>query len=211
MQFGEFLSLIMLILVFLVGFIISAAIYLIPTIIAVKVDHPNKTAIIVLNILGGWTFIVWVIALVWSLTKPAQVYSAPVMVVQQQSNISAPQQHHSNARQVIAHSPGIPKLVGISGQYAGQTIDLSHGQVAIGRDPQYSQLAYPYSYSNISRKHCIVQYDDTTQKFIIEDTSSNGTFVYPQERLTHGQPVYLEKGARFYLSDPSEQYELRLE
>ncbi len=48
------------------------AIYLIPSIIASKADHPNKAAIIALNILGGWTFIVWVISLVWALSKPAE-------------------------------------------------------------------------------------------------------------------------------------------
>lgn len=43
----------------LLGIVIVIAIYLIPTIIAVKTDHPNKAAIIVLNILGGWTFIMF--------------------------------------------------------------------------------------------------------------------------------------------------------
>jgi hypothetical protein len=43
-----------------------------PAIIAISSDHPNKTAIVVLNILAGWTFIVWVIALVWALTKPVE-------------------------------------------------------------------------------------------------------------------------------------------
>lgn len=57
-------------LLILIGVVIGLAIYLIPTIIAVKADHPNKAAIIVLNILGGWTFIIWLISLVWALTKP---------------------------------------------------------------------------------------------------------------------------------------------
>ncbi len=46
-----------------------AVIYLIPTIICVTTNHQNKAAIIALNILGGWTFIEWVVALVWALTK----------------------------------------------------------------------------------------------------------------------------------------------
>ncbi len=209
----EVVAVIFFIILYLVIFAVSTAIYLIPTIIAVKVNHPNKAAIIVLNILAGWTFIVWVVALVWALTKPVGSNQLPasIMVVQQQSNISSPQQFNSNARQTVVQSYAVPKLVGISGQFAGRTIDLSHGQVTIGRDPQISQLAYPYSNVNISRKHCTVRYDDKTQRLIIEDSSSNGTFIHSQGRLNYGQPVYLENGTRFFLSDPSEQYEFRLE
>jgi len=43
--------------------------YFVPTIIAVQDKKQNKTAIIALNVLAGWTFIGWVIALVWALTK----------------------------------------------------------------------------------------------------------------------------------------------
>ena len=53
-------------------FILGIAIYLIPSIIASKADHPNKAAIIALNVLGGWTFIVWVVSLVWAISKPAE-------------------------------------------------------------------------------------------------------------------------------------------
>lgn len=40
----------------------------IPIIIAVARKHPNAVAIIALDILLGWTFLGWVVALVWSLT-----------------------------------------------------------------------------------------------------------------------------------------------
>jgi cytoskeletal protein CcmA (bactofilin family) len=56
----------------MIGFTVVGGIYLIPSIIAHKSNHPNKAAIIVLNILAGWTFIVWVISLVWALTKPQE-------------------------------------------------------------------------------------------------------------------------------------------
>lgn len=40
--------------------------YFLPTFIAIAVGHANLTAVIVLNILLGWTFIGWVAALVWA-------------------------------------------------------------------------------------------------------------------------------------------------
>jgi hypothetical protein len=45
--------------------------------------HPNKGAIIIFNLFLGWTFIGWVVALVWGFTNPAQapaqtvIYMAP--------------------------------------------------------------------------------------------------------------------------------------
>lgn len=52
-------------------FIIGLAIfvYLLPTFVALQRKHVNTTAICVLNILVGWSFIGWVAALVWALVK----------------------------------------------------------------------------------------------------------------------------------------------
>jgi cytochrome c biogenesis protein CcdA len=62
--------------------IFIAAIYFIPSIVAISRDHPSKGAVIILNILLGWTFIGWVVAIVWSFTNPNQV----VVQSNQQSN-----------------------------------------------------------------------------------------------------------------------------
>jgi len=43
--------------------------YLIPSVLAVQDKKRNKTAIIALNILAGWTLVGWIVALVWALTK----------------------------------------------------------------------------------------------------------------------------------------------
>lgn len=54
------------------GFII----YLLPTIIAVVKKKQNTAAIALVNILLGWSFIGWVVALVWAVTVDA----APIVV-----------------------------------------------------------------------------------------------------------------------------------
>ena len=46
--------------------VISVLFYLIPTIIATRKKHPQKIPIILVNILLGWSFIVWIVALVWA-------------------------------------------------------------------------------------------------------------------------------------------------
>ena len=53
----------------IVVFIFSLALYFLPTIIAVARKRPNALAIFLLNFFLGWTFIGWVVALVWSVMR----------------------------------------------------------------------------------------------------------------------------------------------
>jgi len=219
---------ILIFLLILIGIVIGIALYLLPTIIAAKTNHPNSAAIIVLNILGGWTFIVWLISLVWALTKPAPAtgeaaynrYEPPDSQPQFTPSSRQPQYDQNLTftedqipkpyYQYNQEAAAKPALVGLNGQFAGKMVDLSQGQISIGRDPQVAQLAYPHTDNKISRSHCIISYDFNSNQFILEDTSTNGTFLYPQERLTNGQPVYLQPGSRFYLADDSELFEVTM-
>lgn len=47
----------------------AALLYMLPTIIAAVQHRTNTGAIAALNVLLGWTFIGWVVALVWAMTK----------------------------------------------------------------------------------------------------------------------------------------------
>lgn len=52
-----------------IGFIMGCLIaYFLPSLVASRRKHSNLGAIQALNIFLGWTFIGWVIALIWSLT-----------------------------------------------------------------------------------------------------------------------------------------------
>ena len=62
-------SSVLLILVFPIVFAMGLCIYFVPTIVALSRKHLQKTAIILLNIFLGWTFIGWVVALVWSVMR----------------------------------------------------------------------------------------------------------------------------------------------
>jgi hypothetical protein len=52
----------------LVVLVVGLALYFLPTLIAGFRQHHNAAAIFALNLLLGWTFLGWVVALVWSLT-----------------------------------------------------------------------------------------------------------------------------------------------
>ena len=56
-------------LVLLMLGIILVAIYFLPTILALMTGHQNTAAIIMLNVLAGWTVVGWMVAMVWSCTN----------------------------------------------------------------------------------------------------------------------------------------------
>lgn len=49
-------------------FIIALALYLLPSIVAMRRWHPQAMAIFIVNAFLGWTFLGWVIALAWAFT-----------------------------------------------------------------------------------------------------------------------------------------------
>lgn len=66
--------------------------YFVPTIIAIKRKHKSTGGIVALNLLAGWTFIGWLIALVWSLSSAQQVvvqqvFAAPGQVQYQVGDV----------------------------------------------------------------------------------------------------------------------------
>ncbi|EIW8657862.1 superinfection immunity protein [Klebsiella pneumoniae] len=57
--------------------IFAIIIYVLPGVIASSREHKNSTAIWVLNIVLGWSFLGWIAALVWSFTSPGVVKIEP--------------------------------------------------------------------------------------------------------------------------------------
>jgi len=52
--------------------------WLVPAIVAKRRRHPNQMAILVLTVLLGWTFLGWVVALVWASTAIPETRNAAV-------------------------------------------------------------------------------------------------------------------------------------
>ena len=49
--------------------VVVAVSYFLPAIVAANRRHNNRLAIFVLNLFAGWTFVGWVVAMVWSCTS----------------------------------------------------------------------------------------------------------------------------------------------
>lgn len=53
--------------------LVISILYLIPTLVAAVRKHHNSTAIFVLNLFLGWSFVGWVASLVWAFTARKEV------------------------------------------------------------------------------------------------------------------------------------------
>ena len=94
---------------------------------------------------------------------------------------------------VIAQKPTSGEIVGVGGSCNGYRINLADKEeIIIGRDTQSCNLLLADSPS-VSRRHVSVKYDATSDKYIVTDMSTAGTFV-DNNRLSAHQPAFIERG-----------------
>lgn len=103
-----------------------------------------------------------------------------------------------NGRSVYSGSvsPCVEVLSGIS---TGERVPIpEYGFISIGKDPELVDLVLNDS-NGISRRHCIVGYDRSKDKFIVIDRSTNGTLFSNGVRMMIDAETYLESGETFYI------------
>lgn len=61
-----------------IAFMLLFVVYIIPSIVGLLRKKDDIAAIIILNLFLGWSFLGWVIALVWALSKDKQVQTVVV-------------------------------------------------------------------------------------------------------------------------------------
>ncbi len=59
--------------------VLVSAIYFIPTFIALARDHEYRWVIFALNALGGWTFLLWAVALIWAVYPRDRLFVDPLV------------------------------------------------------------------------------------------------------------------------------------
>jgi hypothetical protein len=59
-------------MIFTLVFLIFFSFYFLPSIIAGVRSHRNLAAILILNLFLGWTFIGWVVSLIWAVSADAK-------------------------------------------------------------------------------------------------------------------------------------------
>jgi len=102
------------IIFFLIIAVLGIALYLLPTIIAVNRNHNNSIPIFIFNLLLGWSFLGWVLALVWSFTDNVHKETEENSPKRTNSPKSQPtkitQEHPSKSEPVFTPDPS-PKIV----------------------------------------------------------------------------------------------------
>ena len=63
---SEVLIGILLVLLFIIGVVLGAFIYFLPTYVAGKKDHSNFVIILIINLLFGWTLLGWLACIIWA-------------------------------------------------------------------------------------------------------------------------------------------------
>jgi T4 superinfection immunity protein len=85
----------------LVGFTFALALLFLPTLVAKFRNHPNTLPIFLVNLFFGWTFIGWVISLIWACMRPAlPALYAPVHPV-----VMAPSKHPAVVNSAVSILP----------------------------------------------------------------------------------------------------------
>lgn len=98
-------------------------------------------------------------------------------------------------------------LRGLSGMYNGSTFSASQGRLVIGRDSGRANIVYPPNTPGISSVHCEVRFENGMY-VLIDNNSSNGTFLADGTRLIPGQPVPIARKAGFYLATRENMFEI---
>jgi hypothetical protein len=79
-------------------FIAAPALYLLPTCEAWKNQHPNLTAIALVNIFLGWSLLGWVVAVVWAYKKPEPTIAIAPPPVQEPAPSPPPRQQQRETK-----------------------------------------------------------------------------------------------------------------
>ncbi len=102
----------------------------------------------------------------------------------------------------------VASIMGMSGMYSGAIFRLDAGEtITFGRDPKTSQIVLDERFENVSRTHCTVYADASTQTYFVTDCSSNGTFI-DGKKMRKGARVEVPRGTMIALGDQRNTFRL---
>ena len=85
----------------LVGLAFSLALLFLPTLVARSRNHPNTLPIFLVNLFFGWTFVGWMVALIWASTRPAN----PLLYAPVYPTVMAPSHQPAVAKSAVSILP----------------------------------------------------------------------------------------------------------
>lgn len=91
----------------------------------------------------------------------------------------------------------------------GRRYTLTQATTTIGRDPS-CHIVYSPNSSGVSRKHCSVLWNNGVL-MLMDNGSSNGTFLRGTGKLTPMTPVALKNGDVFFLGEKNNAFQVSFE
>lgn len=109
-------------------------------------------------------------------------------------------------KKVISEVP-VGMLSGLTGEYKDMQITLHDNEtIVIGRDGNDCNLVV--SGSKVSRRHCSLSYFAKTNRYILTDFSSNGTFLGNGKRIQPNTSVEIMPGTVIYLGNRDNSFQI---
>lgn len=105
----------------------------------------------------------------------------------------------------VKHASAMPGVRGIKGKYAGQIFSLNSGMVTIGSD---SGMSINIQDGYVSRQHCAVRFNFSTNFYEIYDNSSSGVFTAAGIRLQKGTYNAVKRGEVICIGSKEQQFQL---
>ncbi len=90
----------------------------------------------------------------------------------------------------------------LGGDMAGMRVTVGSGEnVILGKDPKFANIVFDAGYLKVSRIHCTVTYSEIDGKYMVVDSSSNGTYYDDGMPLPKNTRVAVERGTVLKLAD----------
>ena len=102
-------------------FILLIVFYFAPTVVAMMRGHKDAPAIAFINILFGWTFIAWIVTMIWALADPRGRAASQTVIVNTDTRVNSPTV--DSAVPAIAASP-MPAENRLGGGSGSLEVDL---------------------------------------------------------------------------------------
>lgn len=155
------------------------------------------------NIFSGTTLIIIIIAGVVALAMIAVII---IIAKGKKKSSNKPKARKSpdNGEQLPPVKEKKPMLRSLAQQHRGMIVAVSPGkQILIGTSKDDCQVVFQRGTPGVSRRHCSISWDPSTNDFILTDLgSSYGTFLENKQRLGKGVPTRVRPGDKFYLGSP---------
>lgn len=95
-----------------------------------------------------------------------------------------------------------PRLMCVAGEYVGAEFEIGPNEMlVIGRDPLRCNIVLAESNEKVSRKHCAISYNSEKDVYLVNDFSSNGTFVAANRKLMNGVETELSHGTQLIIGN----------